>query len=161
MRNLKIATGFLATFVAFAPVAYSETFTVTTDADTGAGSLREAITLANANAEADEIVFAADFTIVVESPLPYVTSVIAITGNGWDRSVIVGGHRIGGNTGGKVFLVAPTGKLILDSVMLRNEDSTSDARGVSSDGEFVFRNSRAERKLNAYRGPGELYFDKE
>ena len=144
MRNLLIAIGFIAAVAAVSTVAYSETFAVTTDADSGAGSLREAITLANSNSGADEIVFAADFTIIVQSPLPYITSVISINGNGWERSVIVGGNRIGGSNGGEVFLVAPTGKLVLDSVMLRNEDPTSDARGVSNDGAFVFRNSRAE-----------------
>jgi hypothetical protein len=159
MRNLRIATGFFFAVATVTSAAYSETFTVTTDADTGVGSLREAITLANSNGEADEIVFAADYKIIVESPLPYITSMIAITGNGWNRSAIIGGNRIGESNGGRVFLVAPTGKLILDSVMLRNEDPTSDARGVSNDGEFVFRNSRAERKLNAYGGPGALYFD--
>ncbi|MCK5618867.1 MAG: hypothetical protein KAJ17_05680, partial [Candidatus Krumholzibacteria bacterium] len=159
MRNLRFAIGFLFAVATVTSVAYSETFTVTTDADTGVGSLREAITLANSNGEADEIVFAADYKIIVKSPLPYITTMIAITGNGWNRSVIIGGNRIGESNGGQVFLVAPTGKLILDSVMLRNEDPTSDERGVSSDGEFVFRNSRAERKLHAYAGPGALYFD--
>ena len=159
MKNLRIAIGFFLAVATVTSVAYSETFTVTTDADTGVGSLREAITLANSNGEADEIVFAADYKIIVESPLPYITSMIAITGNGWNRSVIIGGNRIGESNSGQVFLVAPTGKLILDSVMLRNEDPTSDERGVSSDGEFVFRNSRAERKLHAYGGPGALYFD--
>ena len=161
MRNIRIAIGFFAAVAAISSVAYSETFTVTTDADTGVGSLRETITLANSNNEADEIIFASDYRIIVESPLPEITSLIVITGNGWDRSVIIGGKRIAESEGGQVFLVAPTGKLILDSVMLQKEDPTSDARGVSNDGEFVFRNSRAERKLNAYTGPGEIYFDRD
>jgi len=155
MRKLRIAIGLLATFIAVAPAAFSETFTVTTDADSGAGSLREAITFANSNNEADEIVFAADYTIVVDSPLPYVTSVIAITGHGWDRSVITGSPRMDE----KILSVAPTGNLVVDSVMLRNENPESDAQGVSNDGEFIFLNSRTERKLNAYMGPGDLLFD--
>ena len=159
MRDLRIAIGFFLAVATVTSVAYSETFTVTTDADTGMGSLREAITLANSNDEADEIVFAADYKIIVESPLPNITSMIAITGNGWNRSVIIGGNQLGESNGGRVFLVAPTGKLILDSVMLRNEDPTPDTRGMSNDGAMVFRNSRAERKLNAYGGPGALYFD--
>lgn len=161
MRNIRIAIGFFSVVATISSVAYSETFTVTTDADTGVGSLREAIVLANSNNEADEIVFASDYKIIAESPLPDITSMIVITGNGWDRSVIVRGKRIAESEGGQVFLVAPTGKLILDSVMLQDEGPTSDARGVSNDGEFAFRNSRAERKLNAYTGPGEIYFDRD
>ena len=147
MRNLRIAIGFFLAVATVTSVAYSDTFTVTTDADTGAGSLREAITLANSNGEADEIVFSADYKIVVESPLPYITSMIAITGHGWTRSVIIGGDGIGESDVGRVFLVAPTGKLILDSVMLRINDPTSGARGVLNEGAIVFLNSRAERKL--------------
>jgi len=160
MKTMRIVFGLFAAISIVTSVAYSETFTVTNDADTGAGSLREAITLANSNGEADEIVFAADYRIVVESPLPEITTMIAITGNGWDRSVIIGGARIAESNGGRVFLVAPKGRLILDGVMLRNEDPTSNGRGVSNDGEFVFRNSGAEVKQYPYPGPGDLYFDK-
>ena len=161
MQKLRIAIGFFFVVATVTSVAYSETFTVTTNADTGAGSLREAITLANSNSEADEIVFAGDYKITVESPFPRITSMIAITGNGWSRSVIIGGTSIDETSGERVFSVAPAGKLILDSVMLKNENPTSGVRGVSNEGSFIFLNKRAERKLNSYTGPGALYFDNE
>jgi hypothetical protein len=161
MKNLGIATGVFALVVAMTSVASSETFTVTSDADSGVGSLREAITLANSNGEADEIVFASDYKIVVQSTLPEITSVIVITGNGWERSAIIGGKRLGDSSIFRIFSIAPTGKLILDSVMVKNEGLTPDASGVSNDGEFVFRNSRVEKTLSAYGGPGEVSFDRE
>jgi hypothetical protein len=158
---MRIIFGLFSAISIITSVAYSETFTVTTDADTGTGSLREAITFANSNGEADEIVFAADYKIVVESPLPEITSMMVITGNGWGRSVITGGTKVAESNGGRVFSVARTGRLILDGVMLRIESPTPNERGVSNDGEFVFRNSRAERKLYPYAGPGDLYFDQD
>ena len=148
MQNLRVAVVFFLTVAAITSAAYSETFFVTTRADSGAGSLREAITLANANGEADEIVFAEDYRILVKSPLPEITSMITITGNGWSRSVIIGAHSIDESRGERVFSVAPKGKLVLDSVMLRNENPTSEVRGVRNEGAFVFVNKRVERQLN-------------
>jgi len=63
-------------------------FTVTSNADAGAGTLRNAVTLANANgtAETDYIYFnlpgnsIADITIALESELPAITSNIVIDG---------------------------------------------------------------------------------
>ncbi|QDU91273.1 Hemolysin, chromosomal [Pirellulimonas nuda] len=59
------------------------TFTVTTNADAGVGSLREAITLANADATPDDIQFAivgGDLTITPASTLPAITETLAING---------------------------------------------------------------------------------
>lgn len=56
-----------------APGAQAANLVVTTTADSGAGSLREAITTANGNGEADTITFApalADQTIAPTTPLP-------------------------------------------------------------------------------------------
>src|SRR5262245_24322462 len=60
------------------------TFTVTTTADSGAGSLRDAIAQANAAPGADTIAFniagAGGHTIVLASALPAVTDVLTIDG---------------------------------------------------------------------------------
>ena len=64
-------------------VAYATTYTVTTTADSGAGSLRQAILEANANSGLDYIVFApglAGATIRPTSPLPAITDQVEITG---------------------------------------------------------------------------------
>src|SRR3954462_6455201 len=60
------------------------TFTVTTTADSGAGSLRSAILSANANSGADTIAFnipgAAPYSIALASSLPTLTDSVTIDG---------------------------------------------------------------------------------
>ncbi len=68
----------------FAGIAHAADYSVTTTADSGAGSLRQAITDANANPGADTISFAISgngvHTITPLSPLPEITDQIAIDG---------------------------------------------------------------------------------
>ncbi|MEP7039891.1 MAG: hypothetical protein ABI891_16275, partial [Acidobacteriota bacterium] len=56
-----------------AQIANAATFTVSTTADSGSGSLREAITLANGAAGADTINFGVAGTITPLTPLPTIT----------------------------------------------------------------------------------------
>ena len=70
--------------------AQAATFMVTTNADAGAGSLREAITLANGNGVADTINFTINppgaKTITLASALPGITQQVTINGTtqpGW------------------------------------------------------------------------------
>jgi Right handed beta helix region/Calx-beta domain/IPTL-CTERM motif len=67
-----------------APAAFGATFTVTTTADSGAGSLRQAITDANALPGADQIHFniggGGPQTITVLSALPVITDTVVIDG---------------------------------------------------------------------------------
>ena len=60
--------------------AQAATFNVTTLADAGAGSLRDAITQANAAAGADTITFGVTGTINLASTLPDITGAVTITG---------------------------------------------------------------------------------
>lgn len=60
--------------------AIAATYTVTTNADSGAGSLRQAILDANSNPGADIIVFNAGMTIQPTSALPNITDEVAING---------------------------------------------------------------------------------
>jgi len=73
-----------AAFLASAAASAAATFTVTTTGDSGAGSLRQAITDANAAAGADTIAFdiagAGVQTIVLTSALPAVTDVTVLDG---------------------------------------------------------------------------------
>ncbi|MBI5722088.1 MAG: choice-of-anchor D domain-containing protein [Burkholderiales bacterium] len=74
--------------------AQAATFTVTTTADSGAGSLRDAITQANATPGADTIVFDAVIgsgTIVLGSTLPFITEALTIDGAG--RSITISGNN--------------------------------------------------------------------
>jgi hypothetical protein len=66
--------------------------------DSGAGSLRDAINLANANGEGDQIAFAVDGTIQLASQLPTITADLSIDGGG--KSITIAGA---GGTGGGAF----------------------------------------------------------
>ena len=78
------AFGIAATLLAATGPIAAATFTVTSTADSGAGSLRQAITDANGAADADTIAFniagAGVHTIVLGSALPFVTDVATIDG---------------------------------------------------------------------------------
>lgn len=82
-RHLVLASGLVAV-----GVAHAASFKVTTPADRGAGSLRQAITDANANPGFDGISFAIDpvasgpgpWTIALRSPLPPIKDRIAMSG---------------------------------------------------------------------------------
>ena len=67
----------VALFLAVSAAASATTYTVTSTADSGAGSLRQAITDANANPGADTIAFgivgSGVHTIAPASPLPQIT----------------------------------------------------------------------------------------
>jgi hypothetical protein len=69
--------------LAAAPTAHAATFTVTTNADSGAGSLRAAILAANAAANGsapDEIHFGSAMTITPASALPSITDPVILSG---------------------------------------------------------------------------------
>ena len=77
-----------------ASVSRAATFTVTSLADSGAGSLREAIDLANASPGADTINFTLSGTITLSSSLPFVSFAggpLAIDGTG--QSVVISGNN--------------------------------------------------------------------
>lgn len=91
------ATALLAGIVvaaAFATPALAANFVVTNTNDSGAGSFREAVILANGNAGPDQIVFNAALTGVVAlgSDLPVITDEVTITGPGPRNISISGGN---------------------------------------------------------------------
>lgn len=83
-KSLRLSVTMLAAMLLLATSAFSNTYTVTTTADSGAGSLRQAITDANANAGADDIVFnipgGGPWSITVSSALPNLTGPTVIDG---------------------------------------------------------------------------------
>ena len=82
MRHVR-ALAFAGTFLLAAGLS-ANTYTVTTTADTGAGSLRQAITDADANAGADTITFniagSGVHTIAPATALPTITEAVTING---------------------------------------------------------------------------------
>jgi hypothetical protein len=69
----------LAVLVCLTPAVYGATFSVTTSADSGPGTLRQAILDANANPGPDTIVFLVP-TVNAASSLPQITSPVTIDG---------------------------------------------------------------------------------
>src|SRR5271170_1548238 len=82
--------------------ARGTTITVTTTADSGTGSLRDAITTANANA-GDTINFSVTGTITLLSTLPAITADMTITGPGANLLTVTGNNS---NTVGTIFTIS-------------------------------------------------------
>ncbi len=80
-------------FYVATPARATSIFLVTSLADSGAGSLREAIELANTSPGADTIQFAVDGVITLLSPLPAIAEVLTIDGAG--GSIALTGDGIG------------------------------------------------------------------
>jgi uncharacterized repeat protein (TIGR01451 family) len=73
------------------PTAQTATITVTNNNDSGAGSLRQAITDANANGDLSNVIdFAANYTITLNEPALTVTKDLTVTGLGAANTVIQG-----------------------------------------------------------------------
>jgi hypothetical protein len=82
----------LGASLAFVSQARAQTYTVTNDNDSGAGSLRQAITSADAYSAANPgaattITFTVGGTITLASELPVITSNVTINGNGFNPTV--------------------------------------------------------------------------
>lgn len=119
VRLLLCSVLLLATLVVSTPVTptYAATVTVTTNADSGAGSLRAAIAAAS---NGDIITFDNDYTITLASPLDIINKTITITG---------AGHHItlSGNNAVRVFHVGDvggSGNLTIDHLNIVNGKST-------------------------------------
>jgi cysteine-rich repeat protein/predicted outer membrane repeat protein len=89
-----------------APASYAATFSVTNTDDSGAGSLRQAITDANADAVADVITFDVSGTITLVTDLPIILEDLTITGPGASSLTI---DADGTNTGARIFHIDSVG----------------------------------------------------
>jgi hypothetical protein len=133
---------------------YAANFAVTNNADSGAGSLREAVADANTNAGPDTITFNVGVTNIVLLSEIDVTDVLTITGNGVSATVISGNNatRIFDNSsdltlrsltltngsapygGGAILSFSYGGNvaLSLDDVLIRNSTTSSGNGGAVS-----------------------------
>lgn len=103
--------------------AHALTYPVSNLNDSGAGSLRQAITDANAHAGSDTISFAVSGTITLASSLPNITDSLTINGTG--QSVTVSGNDLY-----PVFYVASGKSLTLTRFNIENANSPTSGGAV-------------------------------
>lgn len=103
---------------------------VTSNADSGAGSLREAIATANANKQADTITFASGVTSIT---LTGGELVLSETGAS-NRTTIKGPVSISGNDASRIFTVKPGVFAALSSLTVTNGRATGDGGAIVNQG---------------------------
>jgi len=112
-----------ATFILAACTARAETYQVTSLADSGPGSLRDAIAAANASVGvADTIRFATGGTIMLASRLPEIEGTLTIDGTG-------AGITISGNNAVQVLRVGAGQRLDLRGITIANGFCASPCSG--------------------------------
>jgi parallel beta-helix repeat protein/predicted outer membrane repeat protein len=144
-RQSRIHVSALALCAGLVWNAQAANISVTNLNDSGAGSLREAINLANANGEADTIAFSVSGVIALTSTLPVIYTQMTIDGNG--QSVTISG---GGSV--QVMSVTSGGALTLQSLMVANGRSASFGGGISNEGELTVRNCHLINNVAAIGG---------
>src|SRR6478752_2339963 len=108
---MKEALATLGILIALCGSLAAASFTVTNTADSGAGSLRQAMLDSEGSPGADEIVFAGvTGTITLQTVLPTVRDELAITGPG--AEVL----KISGNNRSQILVVASGAKIRLSGV---------------------------------------------
>lgn len=122
--------------------SYAAIYTVTSNADSGTGTLREAITLANSSNQGSEIYFnlpTGSETIIIDSQLPTITTSMDIDGdnNPDSTSDTWKNVTVQVKSGGKyrVFQISPTSSNIvsIEDITIKGGDIssfTSDANGL-------------------------------
>jgi hypothetical protein len=105
----------------FAPAAV---FTVTTTADSGAGSLRQAILDANANSGDDTITFGVAGTITLNSALPVINGNLVIAGPGTNVLTVSGGNAV------QIFATKEGTTNRLSGLTIAHGQATSNANGA-------------------------------
>ena len=122
-----------ALLLGWATPAHAATFVVRNTADSGHGSLRDAITRADANSRANTITFGVSGTITLASSLPAVTGDLVVAGPGPGAITIDGDHRV------QVWSVAPAAKLWLGGVTIAdgNAPTRKAVGGIENAGSLI------------------------
>ncbi len=154
--------------------AHAATFTVTTTADGGAGSLRQAVADANTAGGASTIVLAASIyqlTNCGAGALTFTTGPITIVGNGGSIQQTCAGARVvdqtsntgitvqtttifGGDSTGDGGGIRSAGPVILDHATVGRNTSATSGGGISSQGAVTVQDSTVEDNVSNGAGPG-------
>jgi hypothetical protein len=145
-------------FLFFVDSAMSVTYTVTTTADSGAGSLRDAIQAANGTPEDDTIVFnitsgcsGGVCTITLTSGTLVINSAgsLTITNAGGSQRI-----EISGNNSTRVFFVNSGANLTIDSITIRNGSATGGnfGGGINNSGTVTITNSTITNNSAGFGG---------
>jgi filamentous hemagglutinin family protein len=133
-----------------------QTFTVLNNSDTGSGSLRQAISDANAASGADSIAFAPATNgtpiVLTSGELTVSDSAgLTINGNGQTNTII------DGNNTSRVFNVT-AGDITFDGVTIRNGNTPGDGGGILANGNVTLNNSTMSNNqaTGGYGGGGFL-----
>jgi fibronectin-binding autotransporter adhesin len=145
-----LATLTLLLTLVCASTAWSAIFTVTNTNDSGPGSLRAAIEQANANAGADEIVFAdgVSGTITLASALPTVTDGAGLLIDGG------GDVTVSGNRDLRVFAVDPGAAFSLRNLIVSDGHDGDYGGGIINEGTLTVTDSTFSGNHAADSGAG-------
>ena len=146
---MKFITFYLCSFFLISNTCYSQ-FVVTNGNDSGPGSLREAVDLANAASGADEIIFDGNFTIFLNSGQITLQDDVTITGNGMGNTILDGANNGSNRILGAINLTDIT----IEGITFQNSNNTgvnSSALGIGetnnatiSNCEFLNNSSNGE-----------------
>ena len=137
--------------------------TVTTTADSGAGSLRQAITDANSTSANDEIIFASSLftngtsTITLGSgALPDILATtsagsLTITGPG-ASALVINGNNGNTNRNFSIFNIASGGNLAISGVTVSGAKTTSNGAGFNNLGTLTVTNSLISGNSSGWAG---------
>ena len=122
--------------VAFGHVGQAATFTVSTDADSGLGSLRQAISDANAAGGVNTLTFTFTGTITLASALPAIIASTTIAGPGTNLLTISGNNAV------KVLTVNNGATATLSGLTIANGRATAYANGagIANAGSLTIQN---------------------
>lgn len=125
-NRLLLLTVFVVCAEALSPNAPAATLAVTSLDDSGVGTLREAITTANGNAEDDIIEFSVAGTITLSSVLPAITTNIDFNAPTIGEPLIT----IDGNSASRILEIGAGGSVNMYQIRFTNALATADSGGA-------------------------------
>src|SRR6266480_7892926 len=125
LRSLHTIPLVIAGIVSVAPDLYSSTLTVSTNSDSGSGSLRQAILDANAMPGDDTVEITTTGTIVLSSPLPLITDNIVLNGPGTNLLTVSGNNAV------RVFITGSGTTNVFNGISIASGLATNGANGAA------------------------------